>query len=77
MGQVVSVSMAVDEDTPLCSQAYINSWAHEPIASLRIGDGFASVFGSAAAMRRLAGEAISAAERAEQLERSQMNGTAA
>ena len=62
------VSVSLWEDTPLCSRPYISSTSGRPVAALDVGESEVAVFGSPSALRRLALEAVRAAEDAEELD---------
>jgi len=66
MRRAARVSVALREDTVLCADAWIDITGR-PIAWLEIGDTEVGLFGSATALRRLALDAVRAAERAEEL----------
>jgi len=63
---VARVSITLDQDTPLRAEAF-ESLSGEPRALLGIGLLDVGVYGSSAALRRLALEAVRAAEYAEEL----------
>lgn len=64
---VAHVTVRVEEDTPFHSLPYVSSGSGEPVAMLEVGDYQVSVYGPPVALRRLADEAVRAAEDAERL----------
>jgi len=66
MRRVARVSVALREDTVLRTDAWVDITGTS-IAWLEVGDTEVGLFGSARALRRLALDAVRAAERAEEL----------
>jgi hypothetical protein len=67
MGRVVRVTLALEEDTAVHAEAFRSRVTGDPIGWLVIGNAEVAVYGSAAALRRFALDAIRAAEYAEEL----------
>jgi hypothetical protein len=65
--RVVSCCAYVREDSPLDERAFARKFNGEPWGWLEVGAGELTVYGSPAAMRRLAAAVIGAAAAAEQL----------
>ena len=65
---VARITVAVREDTRLRSEAF-RSAAGEPVGWLEVGEFEVGLYGSPAALRRLALDAVRAAEDAEELGR--------
>jgi len=66
--RVVGVTVTLEPDTALRAQAY-EGLSGDPLGVLVIGEHDAVFYGSPAALRRLASEAVSAAGHAEELGR--------
>jgi hypothetical protein len=66
---VARITVAVTEDTRLRSEAFRSSWTGEPVGWLEVGEFELGLYGSPAALRRLALDAVRAAEDAEELGR--------
>jgi len=64
--RLARVTVAVKEDTVLRPEAWVDI-NREPVAWLEVGDTEVGLFGSPAALRRLALDAVRAAEYAEEL----------
>jgi hypothetical protein len=71
------VTVALREDTALCSQPLIQTCSGKPIAWLEVGEYEVGLHGSPAALRRLAQESVIAAEQAEALARHEWTWVAA
>jgi hypothetical protein len=76
MGAVRRVMLLLQEDTPLCSRPFVEDNSGEVIAWLEVGDREVAVWGTPVTLRRLAREAVVAAEEAEELAACTLNGAA-
>lgn len=66
--RALNVTVLLREDTAFSSQPFVSSNEDRVLSSLSVGEYEVAVLGPPAALRRLAWEAIAAAEDAEQLE---------
>jgi hypothetical protein len=66
---VARITVAVREDTKLRSEAFRSASTGEPVGWLEVGEFEVGLYGSPAALRRLALDAVRAAEDAEELGR--------
>ena len=64
---VARITVAVTEDTKLRSEAFRSTATGEPVGWLEVGEWEVGLYGSSAALRRLALDAVRAAEDAEEL----------
>ena len=74
MGAVRRVMLLLREDTPLCSRPLLEDNSGEVIAWLEVGDHEVAVWGSPVTLRRLAREAVVAADEADELAARTLNG---
>jgi hypothetical protein len=68
---IARITVAVREDTKLRSEAFLSSSTGEPVGWLEVGEFELGLYGSPGALRRLALDAVRAAEDAEELGRAQ------
>ena len=64
------ITVAVREDLPMRPEAFRSAATGEPVGWLEVGEFEVGLYGSPAALRRLALDAVRAAENAEELGRS-------